>query len=178
MVYRSVTNFVICLVFMGLCLLIFVKMGKDKGWKRYIALAAVVLFTIGGIMQFVPFSVTSLQSGTLMMRQPDLDRNVELESNGKRVMLDESQYEYMMELLSNVKMSVVFTPKSFRKASGAQGAYCLTFYHKVDKIDSIYLDMEDPGNSHYYCSQNDRKYQIEYESAEKLITYFNEVLGN
>lgn len=104
--------------------------------------------------------------------------NVELESNGKMVMLDESQCEYMMELLSNVKMSVVFTPKPFRKASGAQGAYCLTFYHKVDKIDSIYLDMEDPGNSHYYCSQNDRKYQIEYESAEKLITYFNEVLGN
>lgn len=180
MVYRSFTNLLVCVVLLVtvLCLLLFTQLGKERGWKRCVMLAVAILFVIGGVMQFVPFSLTDLQSGTLMMRQPDLDRNVELESNGKMVMLDENQCENVMELLSDVKMSVVFTPKSFRKASGSLGAYRLTFYHKVDKIDSIYLDMENPGNSHYYCSQNDSSYQIEYESAEKLITYFNEVLEN
>lgn len=88
MVYRSYTNLLVCVVLLVavFCLLLFTQLGKERGWKRCVMLAAAILFVIGGVMQFVPFSLTDLQSGTLMMRQPDLDRNVELESNGKTVL--------------------------------------------------------------------------------------------
>ena len=137
---------------------------------RKVAVCGVIISIIGLIYLFMPFHVRDLTNSEDVAFWGN-----EVDTHYRKRTLTKEQVEKVISYIPDLKLQ--YKKKGYKSYAYAINAYWVHLDGK-DGYTSIYLDYGEPENSFFIHPNNDTWYQIDYESAEELLTYLKEVVGD
>lgn len=156
------------------CLIIFVSLVfgaiiTNKKVKK-IAVCTVIISITGLVYLFMPFYVKDLTNPEEVAFWGN-----ELDTHYRKRTLTEEQVEKVVSYIPDLKLQ--YRLKGYKSYAYAIDAYWVHLDGK-DGYTSIYLDYREPENSFFSHPNCDERFQIDYESAEELLEYLREVVGD
>lgn len=137
---------------------------------RKVAVCGVIISIVGLIYMFMPFHVTNLTNPEDVAFFGN-----EVNAHYRKRTLTEEQVEKIVAYIPDLKLR-------YKKVGYLPYAYAINAY-SVDLSGKdghtwIYLDYGEPENCFLSLPNCDTWFQIDYESAEELLTYLKEVVGD
>lgn len=135
---------------------------------RKAAVCSVIISIAGLIYMFMPFHVTDLTN-----HEEVASFGNEVDAHYRKRTLTDEQVEKVVSYIPDLKLR--YRKKGYKSYSYALNAYWIHLDGK-DGYTSIYLDYAEPENCFFGHPNSDTWYQIDFESAEELLVYLQEVI--
>ncbi len=137
---------------------------------RKAAVCGVIISIIGVVYMFMPFHVTNLTNPEDVAFFGN-----EVNAHYRKRTLTEEQVEKVVSYIPDLKLR--YKKVGYKPYAYAINAYSVSLSGK-DGQTWIYLDYSEPENCFLSLPNCDTWFQIDYESAEELLTYLKDVVGD
>lgn len=137
---------------------------------RKAAVCGVIISVIGVVYMFMPFHVTDLKRTEVDLQFHDQ----KLVANYKEQALSDEQVDKILSYVPELKLKSGFG-KEFRMFGNAENAYRAEFRVDTNWV-YIQMDYDNPENSFLKHPEHGGWFLIDYESAEGLLAYLQEVI--